>query len=146
MKEITIGRHVARIYESAEDMPVVRWNKMQKMMMLSSGIGSDMDSVEKKVDRISRLLIAGSNEEAKTEVDNLKSALSLINAGVNPKSLAFAVLVHDIDGAECDDMSDDGLQKVLDRLEDLTQREVNTITYRVKKKFQAKCRRFFRRL
>lgn len=146
MKEIVIGRHKVRIYESAEDMPVVRWNKMNKLMMLDSGIGSDMMALEAKVTRIQRLVESGNTEDASVELDNMKSAFRIMNAGVNPRSMAFAVLVHDVDGELCDDMSDEGLNGVIAKLDELTQREARSVTGMVKKKFQEKCRRYFRKV
>lgn len=45
-------------------------------------------------------------------------------SGVSPKHLSFAVLVKKIDGKECEDISDDALQRIVDTLGDTPINEI----------------------
>ena len=58
----------------------------------------------------------------------------MIQTEVSPRNLAFAVLVVEVDGQKCDDLSEDGLRKTLARLQDATQKEMTARLDAVKKK------------
>lgn len=75
-------------------------------------------------------------ELAVTELDNMRQNVYFIQNNISPKYLAFAVLVKSINGIQYSDLSDDGLQKIVDMLKDLPVKDVAAQMEAVKKKIE----------
>lgn len=134
MKKIKIGCHDIEIWDSVEDMPIARWNKFQKYLMIEGSASIDTSSIENHVRR-AQLLIkeAGGAMRAAVELENILQSIAFSNSGVNPKSYAFACVVRSIDGELCDDISDDGLKHTIERLDSISKREQDSVVETVKK-------------
>lgn len=114
MKEFKAGGHIIEIYDDIEQMNVVRYHKFSKMCILESGIGSGLTAIMDKLASIARHVSNNKPKNALAEIKNLSIALDFTERMFNPHTRAFAALVKAIDGKPCDDLSDDGLQKVSD--------------------------------
>lgn len=60
MKKVTLQGHKIEIYDSIDELPIVRFQIYNKYLLLDCGIGSDMESVDdgsKEYTDISRLRI-----------------------------------------------------------------------------------------
>jgi hypothetical protein len=133
MKTVKINNLTLEIYDSIEEMPIVRHHKFNKMLMIDSGIGSDLSAFDMKLERIMRF-IKDNPEHAQTELLNLRQCISFIQNEISPKHLAFCALVKSIDGKEITDISDDGMQAIHERLKTATDKEITSLTEEVKKK------------
>ena len=69
-----------------------------------------------------------------------------VQSEVSPRYLAFAVLVKSIDGTPCDDLSDDGLQKIISLFSNVPHSEITSQLETVKKKIDDELRLYFPRL
>lgn len=137
-------KHTIEIYDGVDEMLEVRYHKFTQMMVLASGVGSDMEAIVAKLGTIRQLLDDERPKEAKVEILNLYQAFYFIGEGIDPKSTAFAALVKSIDGVEYDDMTESGLEKVQERLKGfLTIGKRNETIDSVKKKIEGELEQYF---
>ena len=133
MVEQVINKHKVRLFDSIDELPIVRFHKYQKMLMIDAGIGADLASFDRHIEKMRRYMAKGQTDNATTEMQNLRQCVYLMQAEVSPKHRAFAVLVESIDGKRCDDLSDAGLEGVLAQLGAVTVGEVEKASAEVKK-------------
>ena len=134
MKKVEIGKHKIVIYDSIDELPMRRFHRFNKMMLVDSGVGGTLAEVDIHLEKIKAFISTKKPDEAIKEVNNLRTNLYFIMNHVSPKCLAFAALVKELDGEQCDDISDDGLQKVVERLSDVSISSLNNTFDEVKKK------------
>ena len=138
-----IGNHDVEMYDSIEELPIVRFHKYQKLLLIDAGIGADISSLDQRLEKTRRYLADGKPELAQKELENLRQSIFLIQNSINPKHRAFAVLVTKIDGRECTDISDDALTKITDALNDAPEKELTARLDAVKKKIDEELRLYF---
>jgi len=136
MLKIEQNGNTLELYASAKEMPITRRQALQKWILHDSGIGSDMESVDK---RLANVLVFATNakfEEMKGEVLNLRYTLFSMLQGIDYKSRAFACFVSKINGEQVNDISDDGLKETARKLGELqfTFEEIDSWFEEVKKK------------
>lgn len=134
MKEVKLNGHDVRVYDSIDDLPMVRFHRYNRMLLVDAGIGSEIGDFDNHVERVVRYIRKGDNDNAAKELDNLRQNVYMIMQGQSVKDLSFACLVESIDGVRCDDLSPEGLQKVLHMLGGATRRELTEAFQSVKKK------------
>ena len=134
MKEVKLNGHNVRIYDSIDDLPMVRFHRYNRMLLVDAGIGSEIGDFDNHIERVVRYIRKGENENAAKELDNLRQNVFMIMSGQSVKDLSFACLVESIDGVKCDDLSPEGLQKVLHMLGGATRKELADTYQPVKKK------------
>ena len=84
MRKLTINNHIYEIYDSIDDMPIVNFQKFNKLLLIDSGLGSDIDSIDSHLVNLAKLIktdIAKANQE----IQNLRQTLYLIAANISPK-------------------------------------------------------------
>lgn len=146
MKKITLSGHEVEIYDSIEDLPMLRFHKYNKMLLIDAGIGSDLQDFDMHIEKAIRYTKSKTPELAAVELDNMRQNVYFIQTGISPKHMAFAVLVKSIDGKECNDLSDDGLQKILNTFGDTPVKEMAAQMEAVKKKIDEELQVYFPRL
>lgn len=124
MKKVKLGKHDITLYNAIDELPMVRFHRYNKMLLLDAGLGSDLAAVDGHIERAVRFIKNDKRTEAAGEMENLRQNIYFIQQGLSPKHLAFAVLVTEVDGQPCDDVSDEGLQRVVKMLEDVPVKEV----------------------
>lgn len=134
MKEVKLNGHKVELYGSIEELPMVRFHKYNKCLLVDAGIGSDLTSFDGHIERVVRYIRADKREEAAKEMENLRQNIYLVLQEMSPNHLAFACLVARIDGKEQDDISDEGLQRVIALLGNATTEDVTANFEAVKKK------------
>lgn len=134
MKEVKLNGHDVRVYDSIDDLPMVRFHRYNRMLLVDAGIGSEIGDFDNHVERVVRYIRKGDNDNAAKELDNLRQNVYMIMQGQSVKDLSFACLVESIDGVKCDDLSPEGLQKVLHMLGGATRKELTEAFQSVKKK------------
>lgn len=146
MKEIRIGKHKLKIYDSIEELPVVRHHKFNKLMLIDAHIGSDISDFDAHLERVFRYIGSGKNDLAQKELMILRQNVFFIQTEVSPKYLAFAALIHTLDGVENTDLSDEALKAVADKLSDVTVKELETFIDDSKKKLDDELQVYFPKL
>lgn len=143
METIKIGAHVVKIYNSIEDLPIMRYHKFTKCLLVDAGIGADIAAVDRHLYKARAYVTAQKTELARAELDNLRQCIMLVANNVTPRLTAFAALVAEIDGEQQTDLSDDGLRRVSEMLQAATVREVDGAVESQKKKIDEELRVYF---
>lgn len=146
MKTVNVGTHTVQMYDSIDELPIVRFHKYQKYLLIESGIGSTIDEFDKHIEKARRFLMMNDAANAQRELENLRHNVYMMQCGLSPKHLAFACLVFAIDGKQCTDISDDGLHKVLETFADAPTGELTDHLDSVKKKIDTELSLYFPRL
>ena len=133
MKEVELNGHKVRVYDSIDDLPMVRFHRYNRMLLVDAGIGSDIGDFDSHIERVVRYIRKGDNDSAAKEMDNLRQNVYMIMTGQSVRDLSFACLVESIDGMETDDLSPEGLKKVLHLLGGATRKEITEAYASVKK-------------
>lgn len=134
MKSLLINKKIVRVYDSIDEMPIVNFQKYNKYLLIDSGIGSDADDIDAHIVKIAKFIKANNNKKALQELQNMRQNMYMVNNEISPKYLAFAALIHSIDGKEVNDLSDDGLKKLLHDLKDIKHSKVIDFLFWLKKK------------
>lgn len=121
MKEITLRKGLKRtkivLYDDIDQMPIDRFNKVNKYWMLHDNLGSSFTDIDST--HIGKLiLVADNKEKVLKELENLRILIYNVINEVNPSHMAFACLVHSIDDKEVTDLSEDGIKRTLKDLND----------------------------
>lgn len=143
MVTIQIGKHTVEYYDTIEELPIVRFHKYQKLLLIDAGIGADINAFDQRIEKTRRFLMDGQAEKAQQELENLRQSVFLIQTGISPKHRAFAALVVKVDGQECNDISDDALAKLTETLNDAPEKELTARLEAVKKKIDGELRLYF---
>lgn len=112
MRELQVNKVKLLLYTDIDQMPADRFSKVNKYWMLSDDLGSSFEDIDAiHINRI--LLCINEPEKLKKVVDSLRVLIHNIINEVNPESLAFASLIHSIDGVPVTDLSEDNLKRVI---------------------------------
>ena len=143
MKVVTLGKHLVTLYTSIDELPMERFHRYNKMLLIDAGIGSDMTSFDAHIEKVVRYIKNGDSENAAKEMENMRQNVYVIQTEQSPANISFAVLVKEIDGKECDDISDEGLERTRAMLSDVTRKEITTVQAEVKKKIEDELMEYF---
>lgn len=143
MRRVTLSGHVVELFDAIDGLPMRRFHKYNKMVLVDAGIGSDLSALDAHLEKAAMFIKNKTPELAQTELDNLRQCVYFIHTGVSPRSLAFAVLVKSIDGKAYDDLSDKSLQEVCDMLSEVSVSETAALFEAVKKKIDDELRAYF---
>ena len=134
MKSLLINKKIVRVYDSIDEMPIVNFQKYNKYLLIDSGIGSDVDDIDAHIVKIAKYIKSNNNKKALQELQNMRQNIYMVNSEISPKYLAFAALIHSVDGKEVNDLSDDGLKKLLQDLKEVKHSKVVDFLLWLKKK------------
>lgn len=133
MKECIINKHNVVLYDSIDELPMLRFHKYNKMLLVDAGVGSDLSDFDRHIEKVIRYLNSPTPNMATVELENMRQNIYFIQSEISPRYLSFAVLVKSIDGNPCNDLSDDGLQKIVDLFADVPNAELTAHLEAVKK-------------
>lgn len=133
--ETPLGNKIL-IYSSAKELPITRYNELQKQLLLISGIGSSVEDANARYVKMLAYLAENKVEDAKLELINSRATFLSIMGGINYNTKAFACFVKSIDGVDCDDITEDGLHRTMQLIEKtgLSQDESEQSVNELKKK------------
>lgn len=143
MKVVTIKGHTIKLYDSIDELPIVNFQKYNKCILIDSGLGSDIDSVDSHIVNIAKFINSDNKKQALLELQNMRQNLYMIVSNVSPKNLAFAALIHSIDGEEQKDLSDTRLQELIDIINESEQSILSNILLGLKKKLSTELEIYF---
>ena len=142
MKVGKVNKHTVEMYDSIDELPIQRFQKYNKYLLIDSGVGSDLQDVLNHIER-AKIYIKANPVMAATELENLRQSIYLVTEEMSPKYMAFAVLVNKIDGEEMKDLSDAGLKKVLEILSEAKKGWLDGVLNSVKKKIDRELSLYF---
>lgn len=138
-----IGKHTVEFYDTIEELPIVRFHKYQKLLLVDAGVGSDITAFDQRIEKARRFIIAGKPDQAQQELENLRQCVFMIQNELAPKHRAFAALVTKLDGKECADIGDDALAAITEKLNDVPESELTAQFDAVKKKIDGELMLYF---
>lgn len=138
-----IGRHTVEMYDTIDELPIVRFHKYQKLLLVDAGVGSDITAFDRRIERARQFLSDGKPDKAAAELENLRQCVWMMQTELCPRDRAFAALVTRIDGRECTDLSDDGLRRVTEALSDTPRGVIAALLGAVKKKIDGELKLYF---
>jgi len=137
-----INKKQVRLYDSIDELPITRFHKYNKLLLIDSGIGSDLSDIDSHIERLYRY-IKHDSKEAIQELQNMRQSLYMVNQEISPKFLAFAALVESIDGVKNDDLSDEGMRKTLEILKEASNGVISELVDTLKKKVDSELKLYF---
>jgi len=143
MKTITIKNKTIKLYDSIDELPIANFQKYNKCILIDSGLGSDVDSIDSHIVNIAKFINKGDKKSAMQELQNMRQNMHMIVSNVSPKNLAFAALIHSINGKEQKDLSDAHLQELIDELGEMPYNLFTTILAGQKKKLSTELELYF---
>lgn len=146
MKDFKLGKHKLEIFNSIEELPIVRHHKFSKLMLIDAGIGAEISDFDAHIERVIRYIKSDKQDSAIKELMNLRQNVFMIQSGISPRHLAFACLIHSLDGEVNEDLSDESLKRILSKLEDIPIGEFESIIDESKKKLEDELQVYFPRL
>ena len=114
MKTEIINGDKLKVYNSIDEIPIERLHKFNKMLLIDSCVGSNIEDISVHIEKAKRL-IKEKPESAVIELNNLHVLLHLINEEVNAKHLSFFCLVSEINGKPMNDISEENLNYLLNK-------------------------------
>ena len=138
-----LGTHSVVMYESIEELPIVRFQKYNKMLMLDAGLGSDLTAFDAKLARVSEFIKANDLTNASAEIDNVRQTLFNVQNGLTPHFMSLVPLMAEVDGEPLTDLSDENIAAVYDRLKDVTLKAYEGAASEVKKKIEEELKAYF---
>jgi hypothetical protein len=139
-----INNRSVEILESIEDLPIYRFHKFNKYMLIDAGIGSDLNDLQTRANKAKSFISNNKPKEAQTELTNLLTAFSSIASELNYGHLAFMFLIESVDGVKITDYSDSGVRKTLALVNGEPLNRFNALFSAVKKKLMMSLKHTFR--
>lgn len=142
MKTINANGKVIRLYDCIDEMPIVNFQKYNKFVLLDTGLGSDINSIDEHIVNIAKLIKTNSTK-AMQELQNLRQNMHMIVSEISPNYMAFAALIHSIDDKPLDNLSDDYLKQILDEIREVKHSVITDFLIWVKKKLAFELETYF---
>ena len=98
MKEVKLGKHKVMLYNSIDELPIVRFHRYNKCLLVDAGLGSDLNAVDGHIERAVRFINGDHRKEAATEMENIRQTIYLILQGMNPRKACQAGLLSQFPG------------------------------------------------
>lgn len=143
MKTILLNKKVIKLYDSIDEMPIINFQKYNKYLLIDSGVGSDVDDLDSHIIKIAQAIKVNDNKKALLELQNMQQNIAMINSEISPKYLAFAALIHSINGKELADLSDEGLKEALNSIKEIRHSKLVDFLVWLKKKVSSELEAYF---
>jgi len=130
-------------FDNIEELSMKRYELFTKYILLSSGIGGDIDSMNVHFNKLYAYANKGDKSNLVKELINLHQNVRFAINKLQPENKAFAAMVKSINGKEYTAMSESALDEILIRLEQkVTRKEVLEVNTSLKKKLIFRLKRF----
>lgn len=134
MRTIKIGRKTVEFYDAIDELPIRRYHKFNKYMLVDSGIGSDLNDINGHIAKVSRYITKKDEKNALAQLENLRTSLYMIAEETNVRHLSFAILVKSINGKEVTDLSDENIKRIADSFDNEKKGFIDRVIDSIKKK------------
>lgn len=143
MRTLKIGGKTLEIYDSIDELPIRRFHKFNKYMLVDSGIGSDLNSINDHIAKTKAYISKSDNKKAFTQLENLRQSLYLISQETSIKHLSFVALIKSVDGKDITDISDGNMKRILSEINTVKKGFFENIIDDLKKKLENEIRLYF---
>ena len=75
MKTIDTGKHVIKLYDSVDELPIGAYQRYNKFLLIDAGIGSSIDDFDAHIVKLARLIGNNEREKAAQELQNMRQNL-----------------------------------------------------------------------
>ncbi len=136
MKIITTNSgNKIKVYSSSKEMPSIRYAYFQKYLISDIGLEFLFETTKKAKAFVQEF----KNEEAEIEITNIEQCANQLILGIGVLSRPFAIMVYEIDGEKQNDFTEDGLNLIIQKLEEFEvgQYEIESAVEELKKKIQS---------
>ena len=132
-------------YETPQDLPIRRYQKFNKYLMIASEVGETIADYDKRMGRAIVYLKNGDTANAAKELQNARQGVFNALEEYTPTGLALACMVKSVNGKQYNDLTNEGLNSVLDALNEqgYTRGEMLSSIERLKKKLKASLKYIF---
>ena len=107
-----VGQHEVELYEGIDSLPIARYQKFNRLMLVDSGVGSTIEELDTHLRRA--ILYCKTNaDHTYTELLNLRQSFHMATNGIHPGMIAFGAFVKSLDGKEYPvHITDEQLQEI----------------------------------
>lgn len=145
MRKANFNNHEIVFYDSPEDLPLNRYQRFNKFLMIDNEVGSDFEDYVQRTRRAIEFLNFGQYKEAAQEISNRAQMVFNAFEEYVPRNRALAILVYSIDGKVCSDYTKTGLDEIIEKLDEIgfTKKQAQQTVQEVKKKIERELKLFF---
>lgn len=143
MTTVDIKGKTVEIYDAIDELPIRRFHKFNKYMLVDSGIGSDLNDIDQHIYKISKFIDMNDSNNAKLQLENLRQSLFMISQENNVRHMSFVTLIKSIDGVEVTDLSDENIKRLFDMFNEKTVSFVDRLVTAIKKKIDGEISLYF---
>ena len=104
-------------YETPHDLPIRRYQKFNKYLMIAAEVGETLGDYDRRTQRAIVYLNNNDTANAAKELQNRRQAVFNALQEYSPTGLALACMVKSINGQQFNDISNEGLQHILNELD-----------------------------
>lgn len=116
LDKIKLGDKEVRFYSNVNELPIKRYQLLNKYLLIDSGIGSDTKSILKHFHKLDQFIEVGDIESISLERENMLMCYNFIGSESYIKSYTFASLIKEVDGEKFD-VTDDNIDELVELLE-----------------------------
>lgn len=142
MKTLNINGIKLEMYDCIDEMPIVNFQKYNKYILIDSGIGSDIDSIDTHLINLAKL-IKTDMAKAQQELQNMRQNMYMVVSEISPKYMAFVSLIHSINDNLITDLSDDNIKNIISELKNVKHSIIIDFIARIKKKLATELETYF---
>lgn len=124
-------------YTDVKEMPIKRYHEFNKQVMKDCEVGVSFEDYDQRTSKAIEYINKGLLDSAVQELDNRRIGVFNAYNSYDPKNRAIALMVKSINGKIQTDISDKGLERIIDLLDKkgYTRKEVEENVEDLKKKF-----------
>lgn len=136
MKVLTVNGSEIELYNSIDEIPMTRYNTMQKQLLQDVYVGSDFAAISKHFNNLDFYLQNKKIAEAQQERLNMHNGMFMQLNEYNTSMRIMCAMIKSVDDTEFKDLTDEGLDRACKALgdTDITKGELEKYLTEVKKK------------
>jgi len=131
-----IGNHTVVFYDSAEDLPIRKYQKLNKNLMIASQVGDTIADYDTRQGKVITFLKKDMPKEAAKELQNQRQCFYNALEEYSASNIATAYLVYSIDGIIYLGRDSATISQIIDKLDKIgfTKKASTNTVQEVKKK------------
>lgn len=146
MRTEIIGNKKVKLYDGIDELPVVRFQKFTKFLLIDAGVGETFEAVDARLNRALLYIGRDDKKNAVEELKNLRQTMYFVYENISPGMMSFALFVKSVDDQDRDDITDTGLAETASLFKDDKQSSIHEILDELKKKIDEDLNIYFEEL
>lgn len=112
MITVDIKGKKVEMWDSIDELPIRRFHKFNKYMLVDSGIGSDLNDIDTHIYKVMKFIEMDDKDNARLQLENMRQSLYMISQENNIRHLSFITLIKSLDGVDVTDLSDENIKRL----------------------------------